>query len=148
MELSPNTRRELAIVATIQNKSKTDDARRQRIRRERKVMQKATSTLNTPFIFNEVLINPTQEVEGNPLRADNIFKEYAQKIKIYLAQEIINDPFEKSVDLTYMNSLPINAIVTDLDPTSAMWKMPGIIINKAKQLIIEKKRKYIINLKK
>lgn len=75
-ELSPRTQRELAIIAAIQNKSKTDDAKRQRIRREREILQKSMSILNTPFIFKGNEINPTNEImETNPLRAPNVFTE-------------------------------------------------------------------------
>lgn len=75
---------------------------------------------------------------------ETIFRQNSSKIKIYLATEIINDPTEKTVNLNYLNPLPIDAIVTDLDSTSAMWKMPGIIISRAKQLIIEEKNKNLL----
>lgn len=74
-QLSPYTQRQLAIISTIQNKSKTDDARRQRIRREQAILGKSMSILATPYIFKGNLVNPTEEVEGNPIKAPNVFKE-------------------------------------------------------------------------
>jgi len=70
---------------------------------------------------------------------NEFFKEHAKTIRIYLAIETVDDPFEKNVSLTQLNSLPIKAIVSDISPTSAIWKMPGISSEKTKEIIIKKK---------
>ncbi|GAH89316.1 unnamed protein product [marine sediment metagenome] len=70
---------------------------------------------------------------------DNLFKEKAQKIRIYLAVETVVDPFEKNVTLSELNPLPIKAIVTDLTPTQMKWKSAGIVEEGGKEIIIEKK---------
>lgn len=70
---------------------------------------------------------------------DRLFKEKSQKIRIVLATEQILDPFEKNVAFSELPSLPINAIVTDLTMTQANYKMPGIVTDKTKEIIIEKK---------
>lgn len=75
---------------------------------------------------------------------EHLFKEYARHIKIYLATEALLDPFEKNVKLTHLNSLPIKAIVTDLTASQAQWKMLGIVTDKAKEIIIEKKYRSLI----
>ena len=68
-----------------------------------------------------------------------LFKEQSRTIKIYLATETLVDPYEKNVIETYLNPFPIKAIVTDLVASQSQWKMPGIVTDKAKEIIIEKK---------
>ncbi len=75
---------------------------------------------------------------------ENLFKEHAKNIKVYIARETIIDPYEKNVELTNLNPLPLKAIVTDLTTSQATWKMPGIEVSKAKELIIEKKYRSLI----
>jgi len=75
---------------------------------------------------------------------DKLFQEQAQSIGIIMAQEEIQDPFEKNVDYSELNPLPIRAIVSDLTATQAQWKMIGISVTKAKEIIIEKKHRSLI----
>lgn len=70
---------------------------------------------------------------------EKLFKEKSQKIRVYLAVETIEDPFEKNISLTQLNPLSIRAIVSDISPASAIWKMPGISVSKTKEIIIKKK---------
>ena len=70
---------------------------------------------------------------------EDLFKNNSQKILIYMSVETVEDPFDKNVSNSILNSLPIDALVNDLIASQASWKMPGIEINKAKQIIIEKK---------
>ena len=44
---------------------------------------------------------------------EDLFKENSQSILIYMSTETQIDPFSKEVENTTLNSLPINAIVTD-----------------------------------
>ena len=75
----------------------------------------------------------------------NEFFDYVgETIKIYTAKETIEDPYEKNVSLTRLNSLPVKAIVTDLIASQVNWKMPGIVTNKAKELIIKKKYRSLL----
>ena len=46
---------------------------------------------------------------------DIVFRKNSQSVLIYLAIESDNDPFEHDVSLSYLNPLPIQAIVTDLE---------------------------------
>lgn len=75
---------------------------------------------------------------------DKLFREQYQTIKIYIAKETIDDPYERNVSLTYLNPLPIKAIVSDVGFASAIWKMPGISAEKVKEIIIEKRYKSLL----
>jgi hypothetical protein len=75
---------------------------------------------------------------------DELFKEQSQKILIYLAVPSVNDPFEKNESLSELPSLPIDAIVTDLSFSKIQWSMPGISTDSAKEIIVEKKHKTLI----
>ena len=70
---------------------------------------------------------------------EELFREKSRTIKIYLGIEVEIDPYEKNVETTILNPFPIKAIVTDLVASQSQWKMPGIITEKAKEIIIEKK---------
>lgn len=70
---------------------------------------------------------------------EELFKNQSKTIKIYLGTEVVLDPYERNVETTMLNPLPIKAIVTDLVASQAQWKMPGIVVDKAKEIIIEKK---------
>ena len=75
---------------------------------------------------------------------ETIFKEYSKKIRIYYEIETIDDPFEKNLIKTELPSLPIKAIVNDLTVSSAQWKMMGIVVDKSKEIIVEKKYRSLI----
>lgn len=75
---------------------------------------------------------------------DKLFKEKSQSIRIYLARETEVDPFEKNVELTEISPIPIKAIVTDLIASQAIWKMTDISTTKAKEIIVEKKYRTLI----
>lgn len=70
---------------------------------------------------------------------DKLFREHSKKIRIYLSREQEIDPYEHNVELTEVTSIPIKAIVTDLTATQASWKMNGLSVDKAKEIIIQKK---------
>jgi len=70
---------------------------------------------------------------------DEIFKEKAECVKIYCGVETVQDKFEKNVEVTLLNPQSIKAIITDVSPASSVWKMPGIISEKTKQIIFKKK---------
>ena len=74
-QLSPSLLEQLRRVALIQNKSLTDDMRRQRQRRERALLGKTMSLLNTPYVFNRFQFNITGVSDDNILKSPNIFLE-------------------------------------------------------------------------
>ena len=75
---------------------------------------------------------------------DNLFNELSQKILIYPAVITVNDPYEKNISTTYLNPLPIKAIVTDLLASQISWKMPSITTDKAKEIIVQKKYRSLL----
>jgi len=75
---------------------------------------------------------------------DKLFKEESQKIKIYMTTEVETDPYEHTVEHTNLNPLPIRALIADLTPSQLNWKMPGIATESAKELIIEKKYRSLL----
>ena len=69
-----------------------------------------------------------------------LFDEQAINVRIYLGKESTLDPYEKNTDYVEIsNSIPLRAIVTDVSPSKAVWKMPGVTSDKIKQLILPKK---------
>jgi len=77
---------------------------------------------------------------------ENLFKEKSQYIKIYLGTETEIDPFEKNISVSLLNPTPIRAIVTDLTSAKVQWAMPGIVTDKAKEIIIRKKNRPMLEM--
>ena len=75
---------------------------------------------------------------------EKLFKEHSKPIKIYLAIEQIIDPFEKNVELTQLNPFSIKAIISDLTVSQSQWKMIGIVADKTKEIIVEKKYRKLL----
>jgi len=75
---------------------------------------------------------------------EELFKEQAIRIKIYLAVPSVNDPFEKDETLSELPSLPIDAIVNDLSFSKVKWNMDGISTDSAKEIYIEKKNESLL----
>ena len=67
-----------------------------------------------------------------------------EKILVYAAQEVENDPYEKSKTNIYMNPLPIKALVQQISTDALRWKFIGQIPTGSIQIIIEKKDKTLI----
>ncbi len=77
---------------------------------------------------------------------DELFKEKSEYIRIFMGTETIQDPYEKNVETTMLNPIPIKAIVTDLTSAKASWAMAGIITDKAKEIIIRKKDRPMLEM--
>lgn len=77
---------------------------------------------------------------------EQVFREHSRYIRIYVAKETIVDPIEKNVELTEFNPYPIKAIVADLTFAQAQWKIPGVTVDKTKEIIIEKKNRSLLEL--
>jgi len=75
---------------------------------------------------------------------NEFFRDTSQSIRVYLATETVVDPYEKNVELTELPFIPIKAIITDLVATQAEWKMPGVTAEKAKELLIKKSNRNLI----
>lgn len=77
---------------------------------------------------------------------DELFNEQAKNIKLYVGVESIDDPYEKNVNTTLLQPLQVKGIVTDLSNSQIQWKMPGIITDKSKEIIIEKIHKGLLEM--
>lgn len=77
---------------------------------------------------------------------EKLFKEIAKPIKIYLGKETIVDPIEKNVSLTMLNPIPIKAIIADLTFAKMQWAMPGVMADKAKEIIIQIRHKSLLEM--
>ncbi|KKN22919.1 hypothetical protein LCGC14_0910290 [marine sediment metagenome] len=75
---------------------------------------------------------------------DRLFKEEEERIRIIIATEEVQDPYEKNIVFTELPSLPISAIVTDLAFAKIQYAMPGIVTDKAKEIITYKKYRSLI----
>ena len=77
---------------------------------------------------------------------EQLFREESEKLLVYLATETVVDPYKKNKTLSYLNPLPIKAIVADLSASKASYKMVGILTEKSKTIICEKKHRKLIEL--
>ena len=75
---------------------------------------------------------------------NDIFKEHGKCIKIYLAKETQIDPYEKNVELQWLAPVTVRALVTDYTFAQAQWKMPGIEADKAKEIIVSKSKRTLL----
>lgn len=77
---------------------------------------------------------------------DELFKDLSTRVQIYRSKETIEDPLEKNKTEVYLPPLPISAIVSDLNFSSLQYKIPGLMVEKGKELIINKKYKNLVEL--
>ena len=77
---------------------------------------------------------------------EQIFKEKSVYIRIFMGTTTLLDPYEKNTSLTLINPIPIKAIVTDLTSAKVQWSMPGIVTDKAKEIIIRKKDRPMLEM--
>ncbi len=78
------------------------------------------------------------------LKMNRLFKEKSRTIRVYMTKEIVTDPYEKSVEVLELSPLPLKAVVTDMGFSQINWKMPGIVTSKAKEIIIKKKYRNLL----
>ena len=75
-----------------------------------------------------------------------LFRDSSQNFLVYIANTTITDPYEKTTSLSYLNSIPIQAVVADLSAGRAVYKMNGILTDKAKEIIVEKKYRALLEM--
>ena len=75
-----------------------------------------------------------------------LFREQAKSILVYPGIEIDLDPIEHNVEVSYLNPLPIQGIVNDLTFAQVQYKMPGIVTDKTKEIVVEKKYRTLLEL--
>lgn len=62
-----------------------------------------------------------------------------ETLLIYAAKEGISDPYEKNTTKTYMNPLPIKALIRQVSQEALRWKYYGQIPTKSIEVIAELK---------
>ena len=82
----------------------------------------------------------------NTQALDELFREQQTYILIYQGVETVLDPFEKNVSTAYLNPLPIQGIVNDIIFSKVQYAMPGIVTDRAKEMVVDKKYKSLIEL--
>lgn len=73
-----------------------------------------------------------------------LIREEGKWIKVFLAKETQVDPFSKEVSSSMINPIPIRGLVTDLTVTKAHYAMIGVMTDKAKEIIIPKSKKSLL----
>ena len=58
-------------------------------------------------------------------------------IKLYPISEVVNDPYEKTVSVTYLNPITIKALIQQITPTKLKWKFFGELPSGSIQIICE-----------
>ena len=65
-------------------------------------------------------------------------------LHVYQAQEVQLDPYEKNKSLTFMNSLPVKALVRQVSFEALHWKYYGQLPVGSIEVIVEKKNKTLL----
>lgn len=73
-----------------------------------------------------------------------LIQEQGKWIRIYPAREVVVDPYENEVDYEILQPITARAIVADLVFSQAEWKIRGVSVSKAKEIILPKRYKSII----
>ena len=78
----------------------------------------------------------------------NTYKENGHLIKVWLfpAEKRINDPYDMTTTQTFLNPIPVDAVVMDLTPESLRWKYTGKVPLGSKKIICPKKYKALFKL--
>ena len=75
---------------------------------------------------------------------ERLFEKFEKKIQVYLATQTVSDPYTKSTTDLIVTQVPIKGIVSELSAGSIGYKMPGIVTEKAMQLMVLKKYRTLI----
>lgn len=75
---------------------------------------------------------------------DDLFNAQSQKIRIFLGCEVETDPYEKTTTTTYLNPIPISAVVSELIWSQISYKLPGILTDKAMEIVVRKKHRALL----
>jgi len=75
---------------------------------------------------------------------DDLFADKSQKIRVFLGTEVEADPYDKDKTVTYLNPIPISAVVNELIASQISYKLPGIETSGAMEIIVRKKYRPLI----
>lgn len=73
-----------------------------------------------------------------------IFNEFSKTILIYIGIETQMDKYEKNIELKYLSPFPVKVMMEDLVGSQTIWKIPGIQVSKAKEMIVSKRHRSLI----
>ena len=66
-----------------------------------------------------------------------LFRDHSQPIRVYPSITTVEDPYDKHTSEVDLNPITISAVVTDLAFEKVAWVLPGIVVDNAKQIIIQ-----------
>jgi hypothetical protein len=69
-----------------------------------------------------------------------------EKVLIYPAIEVENDPYEHTHSTSLLNPIPIDALVRQISQEALTWKYYGLIPSESKEICCEKKWENTIKL--
>jgi len=75
---------------------------------------------------------------------DFLIKEQGQNIRVFYANETVTDPNYQEKEVSFLNSLPVRAIVSDLSYAQAQWRMTGLKSTQIKELVCNKRYRKLI----
>lgn len=68
-----------------------------------------------------------------------------EKILVYVAIEVPDDYTEGTTDKTYLNPIPIEAVVTNLSESKTIWKTSGTVNDISWALLVDFRYKNLID---
>jgi hypothetical protein len=77
---------------------------------------------------------------------NSFFENTSKTILVYIAKETTSDPYEKNVSISYLNPLPIKALISTISAEKAVWKFYGIKTSEAKELTVKTKDVQVIKM--
>lgn len=75
-----------------------------------------------------------------------LFRQKAKPITVFLASESETDPYEHTIELLYLNPIPIKAMIAQISPEKMVWRFYGKKVSEAKELIIEQNNLNLIRM--
>jgi hypothetical protein len=73
-------------------------------------------------------------------------RKFVKTVWVTVGRTTETDPYEHTSDLVTQNPVPLEAIVKDLTSTQAMYKMVGVQVSTAKDLLLSKQFRQWIEL--
>jgi len=77
---------------------------------------------------------------------NKLFSQLSRNIRVTVSREIVLDPYDKTTEIIELTPILIRAMVSDLIFSQIQWKMPGIQASQAKEIIVQKKYRALLEL--
>ena len=75
-----------------------------------------------------------------------LFKDVSKRIKVYPGIVSTTDPYEGTKSISYLNPIPISALVWDLSPSKIQWSLQGLNTDKAKKVMVLKQHRALVEM--